>query len=103
MTLTRDPVPVIILAENVNAYVNEMTQYDLDPVDPFLYPVYDLSSAYAVSLGLPVDTTKWCCVGRDVSRSAQLFLRSVYGDQVEIHDALNVQHDDLAIRPELLR
>lgn len=101
MTLERDPVPVIILAENLNAYENEMAQYGLDPDDPFLYPAYTLSGAYATSLQLP-NGTQWCVVGKNADRAAMTFLQNVYGYPVDIHVALAVQHSDVAIDPKLL-
>lgn len=99
--LTRAAAPVIVLAANRDEFEQRMIAYGMDADDPFIYPCYDATTAHDVSLSLP-DDTPWCKTNGNVSEAGARYLQQVYGPAVTMAEALNVQHNDVAINPKLL-
>lgn len=95
--LGRDPVPVIVLAQDRETWERLAADYGLDADDPFIYPVY--SEADVASLSLPADTP-WCN-DRGDARAVKAMI-ALYGNSQTIHGALAVQHAGKAIPPRLL-
>lgn len=98
-----DAPVVIMLCANVDEFTRVMLSYGLDPtLEHGVFPAYDLNTAY--DLSLTYADAIWCIApDGNPAQSAIVFLRSIYGEALTIAKALNVQNNEYAINPDVLR